>query len=141
MSTLEEIEEATKRKVTGLFFIKTKHARPIFKNHQYFDMKGSQKDPRATLSDKWSMFVNQPSGYGIDNTLKYLMRAQSPSDTNSFKALHLTFSKQKITKNESSHAKDPEAEETLRPSRHGHHHKSSNSRLMKTAPKKSKDRL
>lgn len=36
--SLEQLQEATKRKVKGLFFIKSKHVHPTYKNHQYFEM-------------------------------------------------------------------------------------------------------
>ena len=46
------------------------------------------------------MFVDQPTSYGIDNTLKYLINSASSPDKShhdSFKALDVTLPKKKIT--------------------------------------------
>ena len=74
MNTLEDLKEATKRKKAGLFFIKSKHARPTYKNHPYFVTKNVDVNNKSSINSEKKPFVNEPTEYGIDNTFKYLYR-------------------------------------------------------------------
>ena len=66
MNKLEELREATKRRKTGLFFIKSRHSKPNFKNHQYF----MEKEPQPIT--KSNEFVSIPTTYGLENTYTYI---------------------------------------------------------------------
>ena len=48
------------------------------------------------------MFVGQPSPYGVDNTLKYLMQAAN-THHDSFKALDLTVKKDRVKLKDNLH--------------------------------------